>query len=256
MCLKLLPPPFRIFKTRSLDDFYYLAGILRLSTKYGIDHLRLQAIKHLTTTWSYTLRGHDIMVDLALKSAIMENMTHPYVHPIHVLNLAHETNVRIVVPSVIYFLSLYLLIDVLRADHPKLVVEHPSRPSSQLCTTDIQAYTVMFQHRLDVILDFVRRFVGEREANETICRNSQAPCTRGFARLSSRLSRSWMPRTGPFHYMLQAIQEISGDETICRPCRNSFTEDVTRLRGELWDNLPLVIGYPTWDDMKAEYKLT
>lgn len=242
----------RHFKTLSLLDFYYLAGILRLSTKYGIDHLRRQAIKHLTSTWSYTLRGHDVMVDLALHSPVVDDMTHPYVHPIHVINLARETNVRIVIPSAMYFLSLYLMDDILRADHPKLLVDHPSRPSSQMCHADLQAYTLMSQHRLNIILNFVRRIVGEREADAGKCRNSQKPCTRGFSRLSNRLSRSWQPRTGPFQFMLQAIQEISADETICKPCRNSFKDDITALRGKLWDELPAIIHYPSWNDLKSD----
>jgi len=238
------------FKTSCLDDFFYLAGILRLSTKYFILHLRTQAIRHLTQTWSFTLRGHDDMVELALKSPLIENMSHPYVHPIHVLNLAREVNVRIVVPSAMYFLSLYPLTDILRADHPKLVVKHPSRPLSQLSTGDIEAYTLMFQHRLDVILDFVRRFVGERVANASKCQNHQTPCTRGFARLAARLSRSWKTRTGPLHYMMQAVEELSNDGSICVPCRRSFREDVVRLREDIWDNLPAVVGSTTWDDLK------
>lgn len=240
------------FKTLNLDDFYYLAGILRLSTKYAIDHLRHQAIKHLTSTWSYTLRGHDVMVELALNSPVVDDTTYPYVHPIHVINLAMETNVRIVVPSAMYFLSLYLMDDILRGDHPKLIVDHPSRPSSQLRDADVQAYTLMFQHRLNIILDFLRKTVGGREADESICRNNQKPCTRGFNRLSARLSRSWQARTGPFQFMVQANQEIASDETICRPCRVSFKEDVSLLRGKLWDELPAIIHYPGWDNMVAE----
>lgn len=192
------------------------------------------------------------MVDTALKSPVVDDITYPFVHPIHVINLARETNVCIVVPSAMYFLSLYLMADILRGDHPKLMVDHPSRPSSQLGNADIQAYTLMFQHRLDVILNFVRRTVGEREANKDICENDQKPCTRGFTRLSARLSRSWQARTGPFQFMLQATQQILLDETICRPCRDSFTNDVALLRAKLWGELPSVINYPGWDNMIAD----
>jgi hypothetical protein len=239
------------FATSSLDDFFYLAGILRLATKYFIGHLRTQAIRHLTQTWSYTLRGHDAMVELALNSPLIENMSHPYVHPIHVLNLAREVNVRIVVPCALYFLSLYPLADILRADHPKLAVKHPSRPSSQISTTDVEAYTLMFQHRLDLILDFARRFVGGRVANGSTCQNHQTPCTRGFARLASRLSRSWMIRTSPLHYMMQAVEQLEDDGSVCLPCRRAFREDIIRLRETTWDSLPAVIGSTTWDNLKA-----
>jgi len=237
--------------TRNLNDFFYLAGILRLSTKYFIRHLRTQAIRHLTQTWSFTLRAHDDMVELALKSPVIENMSHPYVHPIHVLNLAREVDVHIIVPSTLYFLSLYPLTDILRADHPKLIFKHPSRPSSQITAADVEGYTLMFQHRLDIILDFVRRFVGERTANANICQNNQTPCTRGFAKLAARLSRSWMTRTGPLHYMMQAVQELSEDGSVCLPCRRSFREDVIRWREEIWDNLPAIATSTTWEALQT-----
>ena len=58
----------RTFRNRSIDDFFHLAGILRLSTKYFVTHLRTQAIKHLTQTWSHDLKGHDTMLDLAIRT--------------------------------------------------------------------------------------------------------------------------------------------------------------------------------------------
>jgi hypothetical protein len=60
-------PPPRKFSNERLEDFYYLAGILRLASKYFVTKLRAQAILHLTQTWSYTLKGHDDMVEAALR---------------------------------------------------------------------------------------------------------------------------------------------------------------------------------------------
>jgi len=236
------------FYNRNLEDFFHLAGILRLSTKYFIDHLRIKAIRHLAKTWSYTLQGHDQMVTLALKSPSVDNLSYPYVHPLHVLNLVRETNVRIVVPSALYFLSLYPLEDLLRGDHPKLVVDHPSRPSSSLSVTDIKDYTLMFQRRIDIILDFVRRICGDRPT--PTCATAKA-CARGFARLAGRLSRSWMIRTGPIHYMLQALHELSEDPTVCEACRRSFRQDVLSFREEKWKELPSILGLPNWEELEA-----
>jgi hypothetical protein len=42
----------------------------------------------------------------------------------------------------------------------------------------------------------------------------KTPCTHGFANLAARLSRSWKIRTGPLHYMMQAVEEISGDSSL------------------------------------------
>ncbi|KAF7365044.1 BTB domain-containing protein [Mycena venus] len=237
------------FSNEKLEDFYYLAGILRLSTKYFIARLRVQAIQHLTQTWPYTLKGHDEMVEAALKAPLIEGISYPRMHPLHVVSLAREVNVRVILPSAYYFLSLYPLEGL--EEHPKLTVEHPSRPSSVLSPSDLRNYTLMFQKRLDIILNFVRSVCGTRSALST-CSTSVA-CTRGFARLSSRLSRSWITRTGPLHYMSQAVLDLTEDPKggVCGPCRLSFAQDVAALREKTWNELPSILGLPSWEEMVA-----
>ncbi|KAJ7195430.1 hypothetical protein GGX14DRAFT_376932 [Mycena pura] len=239
------------FSNEKLEDFYHVAGILRLATKYFISKLRLEAIEYLTQTWSYTLKGHDDMVEAALRAPLVDGLSYPWVHPLHVLNLAKEANVRIIIPSAVYFLSLYTLEDLLRGDHPKLTkVEHPSRPSSVLSPSDIKDYTMMFQKRLDLILDFVRSFCGTRTPS-TSCSRVQA-CTQEFKRLTSRLSRSWVTRTGPLHYMSQAVSDLMvNSRGPCDACRRAFVQDVTALREKTWNELPSLLGLPSWEEMIA-----
>ncbi|KAJ7505144.1 hypothetical protein B0H11DRAFT_2154061 [Mycena galericulata] len=233
----------------ALEDFFYLAGILRLATKYFIVKLRVQAIQHLTQTWGYTLKMHDNMVEAALRSPSVDGLSYPRVHPLMVVALAREVNVRVILPSAIYFLSLYPLEDLLRADHPKLMVQHPSRPASVLSPADMRDYTLMFQKRLDVILNFVRSFCGTRVAPKT-CPTGPA-CSRGFARLTSRLSRSWIARTGPLHYMSQAVTDLAEDPkaSVCGQCRRAFAQEVAALRETTWNELPAILGLPTWEEM-------
>nr|GAT60117.1 predicted protein [Mycena chlorophos] len=233
------------FRNASIADWFHLAGILRLSSKYFIGSLRRQAIEYLSQTWSPTLIGHDQMVEAALRTPAQDGLTYPWVHPLHVLNLAREVNVRIVVPSALYFLSLYQLDDILRADHPKLTVSHPSRPSSDL--HDVREYTLMFQKRMDLILSFVRSFCGERKPLPS-CQSSTA-CAHGFARLTSRLGRSWIVRTGPLHYMVQAVGDLRDKGEVCKPCLQAFTSDVTALRERTWNELPGVVGLPSWEEL-------
>ncbi|KAJ3904607.1 hypothetical protein F5879DRAFT_989066 [Lentinula edodes] len=252
----------RTFHNRSVDDFFYLAGILRLSTKYVISHLRTQAIKHLTQTWSYDLKGHDNMLDLAIRTPQLSyssdpntpsKLSYPYIHPIHVLNLARSTNVRIVVPSALYFLSLYPLTDLLRADHPKLQVAHPSKPSSSLQPSDLVNYTLMFQRRIDAILDFVNTVVGQRTSSARCTNGTGRTCTRNFQRLGMRLASSWVVRTGPFNFIGQTMSQVSQNtEGFCAACRGDFATDVGAFRQKFWDDLPAVCGLPAWDVMREE----
>ncbi|KAF8073682.1 hypothetical protein FPV67DRAFT_760650 [Lyophyllum atratum] len=233
------------FRNHSFDDFAYLAGILRLSTKYFISHLRAQAIRFLTETWPYTLKGHDTMVAKALATPSSNGLSYPYVHPLHVLNLANEVNIQVIVPSALYFLSLYPLADILRTDHPKLLVKHPSNPSSTLSPTDIGAYTLMFQYRLKVILEFIR---GDHPLSPQ-CNNDT--CKRGFQKVASLLFRSWMTRTGPLYFIFQAISAIDEEPYLCEHCRKRFRRDAHDLRDRIWNELPSVVGLPPWEDLLA-----
>lgn len=225
--------------------------MLRLATKYFIAHLRARAIRHLSQTWTRTLRGHDEMLELAIKAPLVGGMSYPYVHPLHVLNLARETHVSILVPSALYFLSLYPLHDILTGTHPKLLVEHPSRPSSELSTHDMKDYTLMYQHRIDLMMNFVRTD-SWRSASQN-CKNDKDKmvCTKAFARLAGKLSRAWQTRTGPLHFMVQAMDELADDSAVCAPCRRSFREDVYAAREKIWKELPGVINLSSWEDMEA-----
>ncbi|KAF5367816.1 hypothetical protein D9757_010352 [Collybiopsis confluens] len=255
-----------IFRNRSLDDFFYLASILKLSTKYFVSHLRTLAIKHLTQTWSHDLKGHDTMLELAIRtppapyspdsSSPANKLSYPYVHPIHVLNLARSTNVQIVIPSALYFLSLYPLTDILRKDHPKLRVVHPSKPESDLSSLDLKYYTLMYQRRMDGILEFINTLVGDRASpsSEIPCPNRSAKsCTRNFHRLRTRLATSWVVRTGPFNFIAQAISSVNQDpDGFCTACREAFVKDAGDYRERFWAELPSVCGLPQWDAMKEE----
>ncbi|KAK0449141.1 hypothetical protein EV421DRAFT_1780176 [Armillaria borealis] len=239
------------FDTQNISDFFYLAGLLRLATKYFINHLRTACILHLSQTWAYTLKGHDEMVDIAVNTAPIDKMTYPYVHPLHVLNLARETNIRLAVPSALYFLSLYRFDDILRADHLKLLVDHPSRPSSSLSPDDMRNYTLLFQWRIELNQDFIRRVCGQR-APAAGCINKN--CPRNFVKLQTRLSTSWMVRTALLHHVLQVIKEVKEDSTnYCSRCRLAFQQDAEAFRQEAWNSMPLVLGFPPWAELiKAE----
>ncbi|KAG6907858.1 hypothetical protein DXG01_007122 [Tephrocybe rancida] len=233
------------FANRNFEDFLYLAGILRLSTKYFIDSLRKRAIQFLAETWPVTLQGHDMMVSKAVGTPLMNGISYPYVHPLHVLNLAREVHVHSLVPAALYFLSLYNLDDLLRADHPKLLVKHPSSPSSTLCPADIGAYTLMYQYRIKVILEFIR----QDPPRASDCANEALDCMRGFQKLFTRFFRSWQARSGPIYFLSQAMHAVDEEAYLCEPCRIQFRQDARNLRGKIWDELPSVVGLPNWPEL-------
>ncbi|KAI5121414.1 hypothetical protein M0805_003186 [Coniferiporia weirii] len=263
-----------VFQNRDIEDFFTLASVLRLSTKYFIAHLRRQAIEALAQTWSYTLEGHDAMVERAIQAPVgpaPNDITFPYAHPIHVLNLCRETHVRVAVPSALYFLSMYPFSDLLQCSHPKLTIESRTgipRPSSALSFEDMSNYTLMHQHRVEIMLDYVRRFCSERRSckechwrqddwgtpppdptwRHLMGKPEKDLCSVTFAKLSSRASRSWYTRTGPLKWMLQTVHYLeSNDMPLCTRCKESFRRDVESHRLSIWNALPGVVGLPTWE---------
>ncbi|KAG6843930.1 hypothetical protein H0H87_011621 [Tephrocybe sp. NHM501043] len=233
------------FANRRFEDFIYIAGILRLSTKYFVDNLRKRAIQFLSETWPVTLQGHDAMISKAVDTPSTNGITYPYVHPLHILNLAREVNAHSLVPAALYFLSLYNFDDILRADHPKLLVKHPSSPSSTLCPADIGAYTLMYQYRIKVIHEFIR----QDPLRASDCSNDAMACIRGFQKLFTRFFRSWQTRTGPIYFLSQAIDAVNDEPYLCELCRIQFRRNASRLREKIWDELPSVVGLPSWPDL-------
>ncbi|KAH8825220.1 hypothetical protein DL96DRAFT_1612366 [Flagelloscypha sp. PMI_526] len=234
-----------------IQNFFYTAGILRLATKYFIRPLRLSAIRALQKSWSSTLQGHDAMIQKAIDSPMVYDMTYPYAHPLAVINLAKEVHVDVLIPPALYFLSLYPLNSLLRADHPKLVYEHPSRPSAEMSSDIVRHYVIMYQARVETILDFVRKFVGERIPNAG-CQHPRN-CSKGFAKLGSHLGKSWQTRTGPLHYMLQGVRYLQDDGLTCPKCRRDFEQAVSELRDEVWAKLPSLAGFDcTWEELEKK----
>ncbi|KAF6757536.1 hypothetical protein DFP72DRAFT_962980 [Ephemerocybe angulata] len=227
-------------------DFFQLAGVLRLSTKYCAQRIRTQVIRFLAATWSHDIQAHDLMTMKAMTAPHVDDLSYPYVHPVHVLNLARETDVEVLIPTTLYFLSVYPLSEILDGNHPKLQLKHPSRPTSKLSPGDLQAYTLMYQHRVQLGLDFIRSSCG-KWANETTC--AKPDCPKAFYRLVSRLQRSWNPRTAALFFMLQVGHEVLSTEKICAQCRNNFSTEVEESRRRAWDDLPGIVGLSPWSEL-------
>jgi len=184
--------------------------------------------------------------------------SYPFVHPIHVVNLAREVDVRLILPSALYFLSMYPFSDIQRANHPKLTAESLiglPKPSSQLTPEDIGNYTLMYQHRIDFLLKFCRNLNGRPPS--PLCRRNahlavmaEESCKVAFARLASRVSRSWLSRTGNLYWMSQTVKwSESHDINLCPECKADYRSFVENVRREEWDRLPSVVGLPSWMDL-------
>lgn len=95
----LEPPNARHFPT--------LAAILRLSTKYLIDHLRAQCIAYLSADWPTTLAGWDKREKEAVDKQGRYAPREACAHPILVIGLAREMGITEWLPAAFYDLARY-----------------------------------------------------------------------------------------------------------------------------------------------------
>ncbi|KAG8215724.1 hypothetical protein J3R82DRAFT_7617 [Butyriboletus roseoflavus] len=88
-------------------DFSALSSVLRLSTKYFIEHLRIQCLARLVHDWPTTLAGWDRREAAATDASGRYAPRDAYAHPVLAINLALELGIPEVLPSAFYDLSRY-----------------------------------------------------------------------------------------------------------------------------------------------------
>ena len=97
----------RYFKTPRANDFPAIAAVLRLATKYMVEHLRIRCLHRLHLDWPPSLHGWD------QREAAATDETGRYLprdtcpHPILVIHLALEMGVPTILPAAFYDLSRY-----------------------------------------------------------------------------------------------------------------------------------------------------
>ncbi|KAI9463835.1 hypothetical protein HD554DRAFT_2026969 [Boletus coccyginus] len=88
-------------------DFSALSSVLRLSTKYFIEHLRIQCLARLAHDWPTTLADWDRREAAATDASDRYTPRDAYAHPVLAINLALELGIPEVLPSAFYDLSRY-----------------------------------------------------------------------------------------------------------------------------------------------------
>ncbi|KAN0078102.1 hypothetical protein V8E55_010159 [Tylopilus felleus] len=88
-------------------DFSALSSVLRLSTKYFIELLRIQCLARLAHDWPTTLADWDRREAAATDANGRYTPRDAYAHPVLAINLALELGIPEVLPSAFYDLSRY-----------------------------------------------------------------------------------------------------------------------------------------------------
>jgi hypothetical protein len=120
-----------------VQDFPYLASVLRLSCKYFICIPRKHCLERLQAYFPTTLADWDRRERMSFAPDGHYDARHEIPSPIHVINLARELNVGSILPAAFYDLARYGTSKTAGGTEPlaHLVLEGPSNENSPMSAT-------------------------------------------------------------------------------------------------------------------------
>jgi hypothetical protein len=218
------------FYDENLRDFYTIAGILRLSTKYEVTGLRNRAIGQILTAYPATLQGFDHLLCNPSASRVdaFDGME------IAVVNLGEEINIPQLLPSAYYKL-------VSQHDDRLLIdgVENPNSPNFGRETLGHRAALRCMMGRNAIRRAMMREIYGFIFG---VCPYHVAACLIGRMGALRAIDDGLMAKTlGPFH---GPQVDFSG---LCSTCQKYITDVHTRLQKQAWERLPSWFELPGWE---------
>jgi hypothetical protein len=209
-----------------------VAGILRLSTKYKVLHLRRRAILHLTTTYPTTLRAWD---DRNTKRTIPAT---PYV-PFAVLELARLTDVEAVLPAAMYCCCTTTIKDIL--DGVPWAGSQLDMDSADKRTCII-ARTELLMAKQNAISLFLK------PGNIPVC-DTYDKCNTG--RLKTVFTNTDDEYCDP---LWDRFDWEKFARVVCSACLTASRKSYEKARQEMWGNLPSIFNLRSWAELEASLK--
>ncbi|KAJ7061885.1 hypothetical protein C8F01DRAFT_987358 [Mycena amicta] len=256
------------FKTPQSTDFPVVAGVLRLSSKYLVEHLRQRCMARLEVEWPATLAGWDSREQAATDALGHYAPRATCAHPILVIDLALQLSLPFVFPAAMYDLARYGPSKILAGTPtPPLVSFGPPPTDSGAPTTtpprmhlspDLLVAT--FRGR-----ESAQRYLAEFVSKELEGRSPAADCMYLEEDLRSRKCResfyfimlNTLRSVGgiacgrdadPLYTLVQAMDMLSRTDfsdgqrhcglKMCHPCKVDFAKSAQRAREEVWGLLP------------------
>jgi hypothetical protein len=200
-----------------------VVGILKLSAKYDIPHLRLNAISQLSIHYPTTLAAWDKRPTALLPGSFS---------PFAVLDLARLLDIPQILPAAFFDCSTQSNDAFLKS------IMQRSTPGSPT-TNDVR---ICLNARQDLLeATFTRAYAFLLRDSDILCRKAGS-CAEGKLR--------WL--TTAFATQGRdplAIQVKWSHSQLCGYCLSQAKEDYTKARQKLWDDLPSYFSLPPWDQL-------
>ncbi|KAF9479065.1 hypothetical protein BDN70DRAFT_913364 [Pholiota conissans] len=250
------------------QDFDNVASLLRLTTKYCVEHIRKDIIRGMSAIWPKTLSAWEFREADATDPTGVYKPRAIYPHPILVINLARETATADLLPSAFYDLSRCAASEIATGyltpgvtDRSEMHIlsdddllntlrgrEHASRFLSTFVVNELEGRDVSagcvyrndpdpFRKRLCQATFEATTFEILRDVNGVVFHRSSDPL---FAIMDADLMQT---RSDSANGRLSLLHRA------CEPCRVEFTASVDAAREEMWHKLPGwfgITGLTSW----------
>ncbi|OBZ65309.1 hypothetical protein A0H81_14762 [Grifola frondosa] len=251
------------FQKPAASDFPVIASVLRLSTKYLIEHLRQCCLVRLERDWPSTLLGWDQREKLASDDG-RYNPRDCFAHPVLVIQLAQELHIDTVLPSAFYDLSRYGPRKIVSG-----VISPPPAPLPNVDSAPSGDALIVRLNQQDLSATFLGRESGQRYLASFIeneltgrplsanCANKHdeggRDCLESFYFIMLNVLRSVGGiATGrdadPLFTLVQAVEMLSRTDfsdgvrqcglKMCPSCKADFTKSVSKAREQVWEQIP------------------
>lgn len=251
------------FQKHTATDFAAISAVLRLSTKYFIEHLRERCIARLAIDWPTSLPDWDRRELDGTDSEGRYNPREIFPHPILMLKLAHELSLDTFLPSAFYDLSRYGPSKILAGTRgPPPIFYTEGEPEGQIARLSDDHLCTAFLGREAAQL-YMHTFLESalRDRPSTSCANmgklSAVHCVESFYFIHLNVLRSvggiaCGRDADPLHTLLQAAEMLErtdfsdGVKTcglrMCSVCKTEFMDAVKKARLDVWQLIPEWFG--------------
>lgn len=247
-----------------LDDFRVLSILLKLSTAYGIQTLRLKALKQLSLSWPMTLTQWEAREKLVTNDGGIYAPRTGLPHPAVIITLARDIDAPQLLPSAFYDLSRYLP-SQLTTDH----IDPDTGRTYSLSNTELFRVYRGKEQAARYFSTFIVKELESRTPSQ-FCHNRDESlparkrrCQIAFEAITYALIRDvnglvLNRNSDPLFaiadsLLMQTKEDAPGTENkaatrACEACRMEFSAAIENVRNEFWSKLPewFELDVPNW----------
>lgn len=277
---------YSYFPDPRAEDFPAIAGVLRLSTKYLVQHLRELCLRRLQLEWPSTLAGWDYREQAAIHANGHYIPREFCAHPVLVIELALDLDLPFLLPAAFYDLCRYGPSKIMFGT-PKPVVEFdqyladsldfpstvpPSSPQlpvslpRTLLFRILRGRELVQQYMATFIASELQGRVPSRGCIYQLDKDPSRPCHDSFYFIMLNVLRSvggiaCGRDADSLYTLVQMVEMLSRTDfsdgvqmcalRMCDSCKLDFTGATMRAREDVWTALPVWFGLIEDDDREG-----